>query len=102
MVANVGRATAVENYREALLSGNLTFTVEDVQRELRGKDLYCWCGPFDECHADTLLLVAAGICPQCGGNGEVRHPRWGSSSCPDPTVICGVCGGTGMVGDGGC
>jgi len=30
----------------------------DVQRELRGKDLACWC-PLDQpCHADILLEVA--------------------------------------------
>lgn len=23
--------------------------------ELRGKDLACWCGPGDPCHADVLL-----------------------------------------------
>src|SRR3990167_10564012 len=33
-------------------------TVEDVQRELRGKNLACWC-PLDKpCHADVLLEIA--------------------------------------------
>lgn len=33
-------------------------TVEDVCRELAGKDLACWC-PLDQpCHADVLLEVA--------------------------------------------
>jgi hypothetical protein len=33
-------------------------TVEEVQRELRGKDLACWC-PLDQpCHADVLLEIA--------------------------------------------
>jgi len=33
-------------------------TVEDVKRELRGKDLACWC-PLDQpCHADILLEIA--------------------------------------------
>ena len=33
-------------------------TVDDVRRELRGKDLACWC-PLDEpCHADLLLDIA--------------------------------------------
>lgn len=27
-------------------------------RELRGKDLACWCGLDHECHADTLLEFA--------------------------------------------
>lgn len=30
-------------------------TIEDVRRELHGKDLACWC-PLDQpCHADVLL-----------------------------------------------
>src|SRR5579884_823766 len=28
--------------------------IEDVQRELRGKDLACWCRPDQPCHADVL------------------------------------------------
>jgi Domain of unknown function (DUF4326) len=34
-------------------------TIEDVKRELRGKDLACWC-PVDghPCHADVLLAIA--------------------------------------------
>ena len=26
--------------------------------EIRGKDLACWCGPDDPCHADVLLELA--------------------------------------------
>lgn len=33
-------------------------TVEDVRRELAGKDLACWCKPGHPCHADVLLEVA--------------------------------------------
>lgn len=29
-----------------------------VQKELRGKDLACWCKPGAPCHADVLLEVA--------------------------------------------
>lgn len=29
-----------------------------ARRELRGKDLACWCKPGDPCHADVLLEVA--------------------------------------------
>ena len=33
-------------------------TIGDVRRELRGKDLACWC-PLDKpCHADVLLELA--------------------------------------------
>lgn len=28
--------------------------------ELRGKNLACWCAPFEHCHADVLLEVANG------------------------------------------
>lgn len=38
--------------------GNRIVTVEDIRRELAGKNLACWC-PFDEpCHADVLLKLA--------------------------------------------
>lgn len=38
----------------------IRFTIDDVQRELRGKNLACWC-PLDQpCHADVLLEVANG------------------------------------------
>ena len=51
-------------------------TVDDVRRELRGKDLACWC-PLDQpCHADVLLELAnapEGGAPDLGieggGNG---------------------------------
>lgn len=33
-------------------------TVEDVKRELRGKDLMCWCRLDEVCHADELLRIA--------------------------------------------
>ncbi|MCA0851208.1 DUF4326 domain-containing protein [Salipiger thiooxidans] len=32
--------------------------VEDVRRELRGKDLACWCPLDGPCHADVLLEIA--------------------------------------------
>lgn len=54
----LGRAEAVRRYRGDLLAGRLAVTVEDVKRELRGRDLACYC-PLDEpCHADVLLAVA--------------------------------------------
>jgi Domain of unknown function (DUF4326) len=54
----LGRAEAIRRYREDLLAGRLNVTVADVKRELRGRDLACYC-PLDEpCHADVLLAVA--------------------------------------------
>jgi len=38
-------------------------------------------------------------CDACKGQGVIvrMHPRWGSSSCPEPEIetVCGVCGGRG-------
>lgn len=31
--------------------------IRDIRRELRGKDLVCWCAPLP-CHADVLLKIA--------------------------------------------
>jgi hypothetical protein len=50
---------AVEFYRTDLLKGNLWVTVDDVRRELAGRDLACWCREDAAyCHADVLLQVA--------------------------------------------
>jgi hypothetical protein len=67
-------AEIVETYRQAL-TGNptpamrsagrlLRVAVDDVRRELAGRDLACWCklpaeGQPDICHAAVLLEVAA-------------------------------------------
>ena len=54
------REEAVRRYREDLLAGRLVITVGDVERELEGRDLACYC-PLDQpCHADVLLEVANG------------------------------------------
>jgi hypothetical protein len=54
----LGREEATRRYREDLLAGRLAVTVDDARRELRGRDLACYC-PLDEpCHADVLLAVA--------------------------------------------
>ena len=33
-------------------------STEEIQRELRGKDLVCWCPLDGPCHADVLLEIA--------------------------------------------
>lgn len=33
-------------------------SVEDIQKELRGKNLACWCALDKPCHADILLELA--------------------------------------------
>ena len=54
----LGRREAVSRYREDLLAGRLAVTVEDVKRELRGRDLACYCALDEPCHADVLLAIA--------------------------------------------
>jgi hypothetical protein len=55
---SMGRTEAVRRYREDLLGGRLRITVDDVERELGGRDLACYC-PLDEpCHADVLFDIA--------------------------------------------
>jgi hypothetical protein len=49
---------AVNLFRSYLLNGMLSFTVDDVRRELKGKNLACWCRPDGVCHADVLLEIA--------------------------------------------
>ena len=39
-------------------------------------------------------------CETCNGSGEVQHPRWGSRTCPEPTITCRECGGRGEVREG--
>jgi hypothetical protein len=52
----IGRAEAVARHREWLLAR--PELVEEVRRELRGRDLACWCPEDGPCHADTLIEVA--------------------------------------------
>jgi hypothetical protein len=33
--------------------------VKLVKKELRGKDLYCFCKPGEPCHGDVLLRIAS-------------------------------------------
>uniref|UniRef100_UPI003F65B855 DUF4326 domain-containing protein n=1 Tax=Rhodococcus opacus TaxID=37919 RepID=UPI003F65B855 len=72
-IRNLTRTEAVALYREALTGRavhlrsprwarigprNNPVTVGEIERELHGKDLACWC-PLDQpCHADVLLEIA--------------------------------------------
>jgi len=54
----LGRDEAVRRYRDDLVAGRLRVSIDDVTRELRGRDLACYC-PLDRpCHADVLLAIA--------------------------------------------
>ena len=47
------RQAAVDAFRDTIPHWH-----DDIRRELRGKDLACWC-PLDQpCHADVLLEIA--------------------------------------------
>jgi len=46
----------VEAYRRYLVAN--PDLARQVQRDLRGRDLACWCAPDAPCHADVLLEVA--------------------------------------------
>jgi hypothetical protein len=54
----LGRAEAVRRYRDDLLAGRLSVGVDDVRRELKGRDLACYCPLDGPCHADVLLEIA--------------------------------------------
>jgi len=59
---------AVEMYRrwlthelnEAGIVRPCLLTLEDIRRELCGKNLACWCRTDQPCHADVLLELANG------------------------------------------
>jgi len=54
-VEKYGRAEAVRMYHAWVLKNR---KVEEIQQELAGHDLACWC-PLDKpCHADILLELA--------------------------------------------
>lgn len=50
-----GRTKAIEKFKELVLR-NPEY-INQIKRELRGKDLICWCSP-KACHADILLEIA--------------------------------------------
>lgn len=54
----LGKAEAVHRYHADLVAGRLSISVDDVERELRGRDLACYCPLHEPCHADVLLAIA--------------------------------------------
>jgi len=53
------REQCVEEHRK-WIEGNIWSwpTKKDIQRELCGKNVACWCPLDDPCHGDTLLRLA--------------------------------------------
>lgn len=74
MVITHGYAGAVRRFEAELRAGILRFSIDDVRRELRGKNLACWCKPGVRCHADVLLRVANETTTDVpGGDGMGRE-----------------------------
>ncbi|CCB64428.1 DUF4326 domain-containing protein [Hyphomicrobium sp. MC1] len=51
-------AEAVYCYKNYINSQFGMDLLDDAQKELRGKNLACWCRPGAPCHADVLLEIA--------------------------------------------
>jgi hypothetical protein len=49
---------AADMFENDLKNGLLDITVEDIKRELKGKDVLCWCSLQQPCHGDVLIEVA--------------------------------------------
>lgn len=54
ITAGRDRAAVIQQYRDWIIESG---RVGEVQRELRGHDLLCWCKP-KPCHGDVLLEIA--------------------------------------------
>jgi Domain of unknown function (DUF4326) len=52
------KQAAVAAFNDYLRSEAGRAVLEDASRELRGKNLACWCKQGQQCHADALLKVA--------------------------------------------
>lgn len=71
------QADCVRSYRQWIKEGVTTFcddgppAISEIQRDLAGKNLACWCKAGTPCHADDLLLLA---------NSPVRHPDTATES----------------------
>ena len=59
-IGRLTRAGAIAAYKRDLYAGRLGVTVADVKRELKGRDIACWCRLEDTCHGDVLLAIANG------------------------------------------
>ncbi len=49
---------ARDDFMAMLLTGELDYGVTEIRKELRGKNLACWCRLDEPCHADILLELA--------------------------------------------
>lgn len=63
----MGRDDVIAEHREWLLSE--TALIRRITRELRGRDLVCFCYP-KPCHGDVYLEIANGLICECCGTPE--------------------------------
>jgi hypothetical protein len=56
--APLSRERAVALYREFVRAPEQASLREAARRELKGKDLACWCPLDGPCHADELIAIA--------------------------------------------
>ncbi len=54
-VEEYGREGAIKQFRYLVEKYNVE---PAIKRDLRGKNLACWCKPGEPCHADVLLVIA--------------------------------------------
>lgn len=57
-LSRAARQKLVDAFERDLRAGALPVTVDDVRRELAGKQLACWCQLEGPCHAAVLLEIA--------------------------------------------
>lgn len=55
-ISNFGRTGCLKKYKEYVTTGN-TRIAANAKKELKGKDLICWCAP-QHCHAELLMEIA--------------------------------------------
>jgi hypothetical protein len=57
-IGRLTREQAIAAYKRDLYAGKLRFTLADVKRELKGRDIACWCRLEDACPGDLLMAIA--------------------------------------------
>lgn len=53
----IDRDLSIELFKNYHLAENKNF-IEQVKKELKGKNLVCWCSVYVCCHADILIKIA--------------------------------------------
>lgn len=54
----VGPAEKRVQLYERWITTQMPALLSEARKVLRGKNLACWCGPGEPCHADVLLWLA--------------------------------------------